>query len=108
MTCIMAAGQQKKRLRSSNIHELYKGKKKKRLDSSEFILNLRCHIDLEWDDMQRKVVARKEQVGLSWIDIAPFLDSVTLPHTGVADVVSVPNEIFSLYNLTDVLSYEVC
>ncbi|RRT71556.1 hypothetical protein B296_00007941 [Ensete ventricosum] len=103
----MAAGQQKKRLTSSNFHEQYKGKKKKKLDSSDYILNLRCRVDLAWDDHQRRVVAKKEQISLSWPDIAPFLDSVSQSHTGLADVVSVPIEIFSLDNLTDVLSYEV-
>ncbi|URE26647.1 hypothetical protein MUK42_07344 [Musa troglodytarum] len=103
----MAAGQQKKRLTSSNFHEQYKGKKKKKLDSSDYILNLRCRVDLAWDDCQRTVVAKKEQISLSWTDIAPFLDSVSQSHSGLADVVSVPIEIFSLDNLTDVLSYEV-
>ncbi|THU46055.1 hypothetical protein C4D60_Mb09t00930 [Musa balbisiana] len=103
----MAAGQQKKRLTSSNFHEQHKGKKKKKLDSSDYILNLRCRVDLAWDDHQRRVVAKKEQISLSWTDIAPFLDSVSQSHAGLADVVSVPIEIFSLDNLTDVLSYEV-
>lgn len=106
MTCRMAAGQQKKRLTSSNIHEQFKGKKK-RQDSSDCILNLRCHIDLEWDDIQRRVVAKKEQVGLSWTDIAPFLDTFSLSHNGLADIIAVPHEIFSLDNLMNVLSHEV-
>ncbi|XP_042375777.1 uncharacterized protein LOC121969643 isoform X1 [Zingiber officinale] len=106
MTCRMAAGQQKKRLTSSNIHEQFKGKKK-RQDSSDCILNLRCHIDLEWDDIQRRVWAKKEQVGLSWTDITPFLDIVSLAHNGLADIIAVPQEMFSLDNLMNVLSYEV-
>ncbi|WOL20314.1 hypothetical protein Cni_G29118 [Canna indica] len=107
MTCRMAAGHQKKRLASFNIHEQQKGKKKKRLDSSDYILHLRFHIDLEWDDNQRRVVAKKEQIGLSWADFTPFLDFVSRTHSGLADIVSVPDEIFTLDNLNDVLSYEV-
>ncbi|XP_008776822.1 uncharacterized protein LOC103696875 isoform X1 [Phoenix dactylifera] len=107
MTCRMAAGQQKKRLASSNLHEQYRGKKKKKLDSSDYVLNLRSHIDLEWDDNLKRAVAKREQVGITWMDMAPFVDSVPKCHSGLADVLSVPQEIFSLENLTEVLSYEV-
>nr|XP_010942350.1 uncharacterized protein LOC105060379 [Elaeis guineensis]XP_010942351.1 uncharacterized protein LOC105060379 [Elaeis guineensis]XP_010942353.1 uncharacterized protein LOC105060379 [Elaeis guineensis]XP_019701301.1 uncharacterized protein LOC105060379 [Elaeis guineensis]XP_029116364.1 uncharacterized protein LOC105060379 [Elaeis guineensis] len=107
MTCRMAAGQQKKRLASSNLHEQYRGKKKKKLDSSDYVLNLRSHIDLEWDDNLKRAVAKREQVGITWMYMASFVDSVPKSHSDLADVISVPQEIFSLENLTEVLSYEV-
>nr|XP_010929709.1 uncharacterized protein LOC105051109 isoform X1 [Elaeis guineensis] len=107
MTCRMAAGQQKKRLASSNLHEQCRGKKKKMLDSSDYLLNLRSHVDLEWDDGLKRAVAKREQIGITWMDMAPFVDSIPKSHSGLADVISVPQEIFSLENLTEVLSYEV-
>lgn len=103
----MAAGQQKKRLTSSNLYEQYKGKKKKKLDSSDYVLNLRSHIDLEWDDRQKRAIAKRELVGLKWTDLAPFVDSVPKSHSGMADIIYVPQEIFGLKDLTEVLSYEV-
>ncbi|XP_072984580.1 uncharacterized protein [Typha latifolia] len=107
MTYRMAAGQQKKRLTSSNLHDQYRGKKKKKLDSSDYMVNLRSHVALEWDDCQKRTVAKKEQVGIMWTDLAPFVDSVPESRRGVADIIYLPQEIFGLENLTEVLSYEV-
>ncbi|KAJ8493828.1 hypothetical protein OPV22_015549 [Ensete ventricosum] len=39
--------------------------------------------------------------------MAPFVDSFTRSHSGIADVVSVPCEIFDLDNLSEMLTYEV-
>lgn len=103
----MAAGQQKKRLISSSLHDHYRGKKKKKTDSSDYVLNLRSQIYLEWNDSQKKAVAKREQIGLTWADTAPFVDSIPQGHLGLADVFRVPQEIYSLNNLMEVLSYEV-
>lgn len=103
----MAAGQQKKRLSSSNLHEQYKGKKKKKLDTSDYMLSLRPHIHLEWDHSKKQALAKKEQVGITWKDMSPFLDYVPQRRSGLADVLSIPGEIFGLENLKEVLSYEV-
>ncbi|KAI0511451.1 hypothetical protein KFK09_012081 [Dendrobium nobile] len=102
----MAAGQQRKRLASSNLHEL-KGKKKKKLDSSDYILNLRSHVHLQWDEVQKRVVAKREQIGITWKDLSPYVDSVPKIHSGLADVFSFPKEVFDLDNLMEVLSHEV-
>ncbi|PKU78704.1 hypothetical protein MA16_Dca000047 [Dendrobium catenatum] len=102
----MAAGQQRKRFASSNLHEL-KGKKKKRLDSSDYILNLRSHVHLQWDEVQKRVVAKREQIGITWKDLSPYVDSVPKIHSGLADVFSFPKEVFDLDNLMEVLSHEV-
>ncbi|XXG49672.1 hypothetical protein AAC387_Pa02g3784 [Persea americana] len=108
----MAAGQQKKRLNSPsfttcNFQEQYRVKKKKHLEPSQNVLNMRGHIFLEWDDIQKKAVAKKEQIGITWRDITPFIGSVPQSHMDLADVFPIPQEIFELENLTEVLSYEV-
>lgn len=102
----MAAGQQRKRLASSNLHEL-QGKKKKRVDSSSYILNLRSHVHLQWDNVLKRVVAKREQVGITWKELSPYVDSVPKFHSGLADVFSFPKEIFDLDNLMEVLSHKV-
>lgn len=107
MTCRMAAGQQKRRLSNSNLHDPIKGKKKKRLDSSDYTLSLRPHVDLDWDERRKRVMPKKDQVGLAWKDLGPFVDTVPKPCKGLADVFHVPKEIFNLRDLSDVLSYEV-
>jgi len=103
----MAAGQQKKRLISSSLHGHYRGKKKKKLDSSDYVLNLRPQIYLEWSDSQKKAVAKREQIGITWTDMTPFVDSVPQCRSGLADMFCVPREIYNLNNLMEVLSYEV-
>jgi hypothetical protein len=51
-------------------------------------------------------VPEKEQVGILWSDLAPFIESQE--HcSGLADVTYVPPETFSLESLRGVLSYEV-
>ncbi|XP_064997453.1 uncharacterized protein LOC135632697 [Musa acuminata AAA Group] len=105
MTCRMAAGQRRKQQTNSNSHKQYSGKKKRKL--GPYDLCLRSQVDLEWDVRQKRVVAKKAQVGLTWNYMAAFVDSFTRSHSGIADVVSVPYEIFDLDNLSEVLTYEV-
>lgn len=103
----MAAGQQKKRLISSNLHEQCRGKKKKKTDTSDYVLNLRSQIYLEWNDSQKKAMAKREQIVLTWADMAPFVEFVPRRHSGLVDVLCVPRETYSLSNLMGVLSHEV-
>uniref|UniRef100_A0A1D1XSV3 Nuclear factor related to kappa-B-binding protein n=1 Tax=Anthurium amnicola TaxID=1678845 RepID=A0A1D1XSV3_9ARAE len=108
----MAAGQRKKRLNGAsvirvNLHEYSIGKKKMKLESSDVLLNMAPHVSLEWDHSKNKVVAKREQVGIAWRDISPFLDPVPQFRMALADVFSLPRETFGLENLADVLSYEV-
>lgn len=103
----MAAGQQKKRLISSSLHERYRGKKKMMDASSDYVLNLRSQIYLEWNDHLKKAVAKREQIGITLTDVAPFFLSLPRGSTGLADVFCIPREIYSLDNLMEVLSYEV-
>lgn len=105
---MMAAGQQKKRLASSNLHEKCRWKKKKKKrDSSDYMLNFKSRVHLEWDERLKKALAKSEQIGVAWRDMAPFIDGAPRFHLAVADVFSVPREIFNLHNLTELLSYEV-
>lgn len=70
-------------------------------------VNMKSRISLEWDGNKKRVVAKREQIGLSWRDVRPFNDSVPPHHNSLADVFAIPQEIFELENLTGILSYEV-
>ncbi|XP_058092890.1 uncharacterized protein LOC131239282 isoform X2 [Magnolia sinica] len=108
----MAAGQEKKRLNAANLvsynlKEQYRAKKKKNVESSQNVLNMRPRISLDWDVTQKKAVAKREQIGITWRDIAPFINSGCGSNRGLADVFPIPREIFGLEDLTGVLSLEV-
>lgn len=112
VTLTMAAGQQKKRLNAANslrfsLRDSMRIKKPKKYESSDILLNMTSHISLEWDDRQGKALAKREQVGITWRDMAPFFDHVPRSQSCLADVVSVPQELFAPDNVTNVLSYEV-
>ncbi|XWS32578.1 hypothetical protein CRYUN_Cryun22dG0001500 [Craigia yunnanensis] len=107
----MAADQRRKRLNGASIaghnpRDQYRTKKKK-LESLQNDLNTKSCISLEWDGNQKKVVAKREQIGLSRRHLRPFTDSTIHYHRVLADVLTLPHEIFDLQNLTEVLSYEV-
>ena len=114
IVCYMAADQRRRRLNSSTIvgcsfrehREQYRAKKKK-LGFPQDDTNGRSNISLEWDDKNKSVVAKREQIGILQRDLAPFIDSVPHSYSSLADILSVPREIFELENLVDVLSYEV-
>ncbi|KAJ9189784.1 hypothetical protein P3X46_001038 [Hevea brasiliensis] len=107
----MAADHRRKRLNGSSIAgcsswEQYKNKKKK-LESPKNKLNVKSHISLEWDGNRKKVVAKREQIGLSQNDLRAFVDPAPQHHNILADVLAIPQEIFEVDNLNEVLSYEV-
>lgn len=109
--CEMAADQQRKRLNGAsiagcNFKDQYRRKKKK-LESLQNDLNTKSCISLEWDGNQKQVVAKRDQIGLSWRHLRPFTDSTIHYHRVLADVLTLPLEIFDFENLTEVLSYEV-
>ncbi|CAN6213987.1 unnamed protein product [Urochloa humidicola] len=106
MTCRMSTGKQKKRQINYENSEQYRPGKKTKSDSSNCLVSLKPHIGLKWDQYLRRVVPEKEQVGILWSDLAPFIENQE--HcSGLADVTYVPPETFSLSNLRGVLSYEV-
>ncbi|KAG2633554.1 hypothetical protein PVAP13_2NG263400 [Panicum virgatum] len=106
MTCRMSASKQKKRQINCTISEQYRPGKKTKFDSSNCLVSLKPHIGLKWDQYLRRVVPEKEQVGILWSDLAPFIEGHE--HcSGLADVTYVPPGTFSLESLRGVLSYEV-
>uniref|UniRef100_A0A7N0TQ30 DEUBAD domain-containing protein n=1 Tax=Kalanchoe fedtschenkoi TaxID=63787 RepID=A0A7N0TQ30_KALFE len=107
----MTADQRKKRPGSnSNVgcssRELHRTKKKS-LASLQFGIHMKPHISLELDGCQTRVVAKRQQIGLSGRDLAPFSNCVPIHHNTLADVIALPKEIFALENLETVFSYEV-
>ncbi|KAL3526245.1 hypothetical protein ACH5RR_010901 [Cinchona calisaya] len=111
----MATDQRRRRLHSSTSvgysfqeqMEQYRAKKMK-LGFQQDELNMRSNISLEWNDKNKSVVAKREQVGISQRYLVPFIDAVA-PHSysRLGDILTVPREIFELENLANVLSYEV-
>ncbi|KAK8711021.1 hypothetical protein V6N13_146326 [Hibiscus sabdariffa] len=107
----MAADQRRKRLHcasiaGSNSLDRYKTKKK-RLEPPRNDLNAKCCISLQWDGNKKKVVAKREQIGLSRRHLTSFTDSTVHFHRILADVLTLPPEVFELEDLTKVLSHEV-
>ena len=107
----MAADQWRKRLNTTRIATCYGREpyraKRKNSGLSQHDSNMKSHISLEWDGNQKKVVARREQIGVSWRDMRSFAGSSTCVNNVVADVFALPHEIYALENLKEVLSYEV-
>ncbi|CAL5080073.1 unnamed protein product [Urochloa decumbens] len=101
----MATSKQKRLMNSTNSEQCRPWKKTKR-DSSNCLVSLKPHIGLKWDQYLRRAIPIKEQVGILWSDLAPFIESKK-QRSGLADVTHVPSEIFSLESLGGVLSYEV-
>lgn len=103
--------QQKKRLSAASIvgcssHQPSRAKRKS-LGSTQCGLNMRSHISLNWDDNKKRVVAKREQIAISWRDLSPFINSVPHCPNILADIWAIPPEIFELKGLTEVLSFEV-
>ena len=91
----MVAGQQKKRSNSSNLlrissHDDIKSKKPKKHDATDKLLN-----------------TTKELVGIRWRDMPSFLDQVPRIKSCMADVISVPQELFDPVSVSNMFSYEV-
>ncbi|XP_068665767.1 uncharacterized protein [Aristolochia californica] len=89
------------------LQEQYRSKRKKKHESSLNVLNMRPHISLEWDDSRNRAVAKREQIGITLRHMAPYMDSIPLSHAGLADVICIPQEVFRLENLCEVLSVQV-
>ncbi|XP_052189650.1 uncharacterized protein LOC127799556 isoform X3 [Diospyros lotus] len=104
----MAAEKRQKRFKNASTNSSWEqGKaRKKKLRLLKHDLNERSYIALEWDDKNRSVVARREQIGLAWRDLIPFVDYVPHSHNILTDVLAIPSEIFDLENLKEVLSFE--
>ncbi|XP_010550232.1 PREDICTED: uncharacterized protein LOC104821139 isoform X2 [Tarenaya hassleriana] len=107
----MAADQRIKRKNNSNFVGFFPWEhhrtKKKKIASPGNRLYTRDHISLECDNDRNKVIAKKEQVGLSLKHLRQFVDTIPHGRNILAEVCLVPKEIFDLENLSVVLSYEV-
>ncbi|XP_022739582.1 uncharacterized protein LOC111291810 isoform X2 [Durio zibethinus] len=108
--CLLS-DQRRKRLNGASIAgrnswDQYRTKKKK-LESLQNDWNTKSCISLEWDGNQNKVVAKRDQIGLSRRHLRPFIESTLHFNRVLADVLTLPHETFHLENLTEVLSYEV-
>ncbi|XP_021750393.1 uncharacterized protein LOC110716064 isoform X1 [Chenopodium quinoa] len=109
----MAADQRKRRLSSTNtafgygVQEQYNRAKKRDLRSPKYDFNFNTHVSLKWDDNGKRVVAKEDQIGISWRHLSPFNPSAPCSNTKLADVVVVPKDVFELNDLAEVLSYEV-
>ncbi|CAO2821894.1 unnamed protein product [Amaranthus hypochondriacus] len=108
----MAADQRKRRLSSTTTSYVYgyqeQFKAKQRdLRSHKYDFNFNTHVSLKWDDNGKRVVAKDDQIGISWRHLSPFVPSAPCSNAKLADVVTVPRDIFELNDLSQVLSYEV-
>ncbi|KAI9084027.1 hypothetical protein K1719_034023 [Acacia pycnantha] len=107
----MAADQRRKRLSGASIvgyGSREQGRHKRRnLGMVQNDLSMKSHISVEWDANQKRVVAKREQIGISWRQTKPLVNSIPSGHNILADVFPVPEEIFDLDTLSKVLSYEV-
>lgn len=107
----MAADQRRKRLNGASMvsydsPEQYRTKKKN-FGLARSDLTMKSHVSVEWDGNHQRVVAKREQIGISWRQMRPFANFAHNGHKVLADVLAIPQEIFGLDSLSEVLSYEV-
>lgn len=108
----MAADQRKKkRVNATSLvgctsSEKYRVNRRK-LQDQQHDLNMRPNISLEWDGRKKSVVSKREQIGIARRHLIPFVVPGPSSHCILADVLPVPQEIFSIGNLSEVLSNEV-
>ncbi|CAN1839090.1 hypothetical protein LINPERHAP1_LOCUS35658 [Linum perenne] len=109
---MMAADHWRKRVNGSNTAgcsswEQNRAKKKKN-EPLKNDPNTKSHISLEWDNHEKRVVAKREQIGIRQRDLRSVLvSSKSVTPNSLADVVTVPRDVFQLENLMEVLSPEV-
>lgn len=107
----MAADQRRKGLNGAvadtSLRDKSRGKKKQVGSLESNGLRVKPHVSLEWDASRKRVIARREQIGLSWRNLRRFAGLFPPRHKILADAFDVPAELFELENLEGVLSYEV-
>lgn len=109
---LMAVDQRRKQLNGASLvsygsPEQYRTKRKNFGPPVQSDLNMKSHISVEWDANHQRVVAKREQIGISWRQTKPFARFDHDGHEVLADVLAMPEEIFGLDSLSEVLSYEV-
>ncbi|CAA2987550.1 Hypothetical predicted protein [Olea europaea subsp. europaea] len=81
--------------------------KRTKLELQLYDLNLRSNVSLAWDNKKKSVISNKEQIGISRRHLLPFIGDGPQGQNILADVFSIPQDIFDLEDLSEVLSYEV-
>ncbi|GAB4848621.1 hypothetical protein Ancab_003327 [Ancistrocladus abbreviatus] len=102
----MAADQRKRRLNGPigfGYREQHKAKKKNS-GSLQHDLNLNPHVSHKWDENEKRLVPRGEQIGISWRHLTSVA-SVPRDKTVLADVLTLPKDVFNLKKLMEILSY---
>ncbi|KAJ8451986.1 hypothetical protein Cgig2_016567 [Carnegiea gigantea] len=107
----MAADQRKRRLNAApalghGTQEQHRAKKRD-LRSPQYDFNFNSHVSLKWDNNGKRVVAKEDQIGMSWRHLRSFVPTAPCSNTKLADVLTVPTEVFQLNDLTGIVSYEV-
>lgn len=107
----MAADQRKRRANAASLvgctsREQYRVIRKK-LQVQKHDINMTPNISLEWDNKKKVVVSKREQIGITRRHLISFIEPGPPGHSILADVFSVPQEIFELENLSEIVSYEV-
>ncbi|XP_058737644.1 uncharacterized protein LOC131609849 isoform X2 [Vicia villosa] len=109
---LMASEQRRKRLNGSSLVgygslEQCRTKRKNFGPPVQSDLTMKSHISVEWDANHQRVVAKREQIGISWRQMKPFARFDHNGHEVLADVLAIPEEVFDLDSLSGVLSSEV-
>ncbi|KAI5427979.1 uncharacterized protein LOC127126740 isoform X2 [Lathyrus oleraceus] len=109
---LMASDQRRKRLNGASMVgygslEQCRTKRKNFGPPVQSDLTMKSHISVEWDSNHQRVVAKREQIGISWRQMKPFARFDHNGHEVLADVLAIPGEIFDLDSLSGVLSNEV-
>ncbi|KAK4788873.1 hypothetical protein SAY86_020192 [Trapa natans] len=107
----MAADQRRKGLNKAvdSVRDKSWGRKKEKrvgsVDSKGF--GVKPHVALQWDTSCSMVIAKREQIGLTWRHLRRFAEPPSHRPKILADAFDVPRELFELEDLESVLSYEV-
>ncbi|GMH06890.1 hypothetical protein Nepgr_008730 [Nepenthes gracilis] len=107
----MAADQRKRRLNavSAFCYESWEKQKakKKNFGSLQYDFSLNPHISLKWDEKEKRVVAKGEQIGISWRHLTSCITCPPRKNNILADIVAIPKDIFELKDLKELLSLQV-
>lgn len=108
---LMAADQRRKGLNGAVADTSLRDKSRRKKKQVGLLQNngfrVKPYVSLEWDASRKRVIAKREQIGLSWRNLRRFTEPLPHGHKILADAFDVPLELFELENLDGVLSYEV-
>ncbi|GAB2278338.1 hypothetical protein Dimus_013021 [Dionaea muscipula] len=103
----MGADPRKRRLSSGDFgHGLRERRRAKKNNVVSQQYNLNPHISLRWDDNEKRVVAKGDQIGLPWRHLNSVIAALPHQKSTLADVITIPADVFDLNNLKELVSYE--